>query len=66
MLFSVDDASGRYSTGWFWGNHYWTGSRNLCENIGSPLSYDNDTIDVSILKSENIKKFSQRSMFNRI
>ncbi|RZB38996.1 nose resistant to fluoxetine protein 6-like [Asbolus verrucosus] len=29
----MDDASGRYSTGWFWGNHYWTGSQSLCENI---------------------------------
>ncbi|KAJ8944684.1 hypothetical protein NQ318_015892 [Aromia moschata] len=29
----VDDASGRYSTGWFWGNIYWTGSQSLCENI---------------------------------
>ncbi|XP_017775150.1 PREDICTED: uncharacterized protein LOC108561633 [Nicrophorus vespilloides] len=29
----MDDASGRYSTGWFWGNHYWTGSKSLCENI---------------------------------
>ncbi|KAJ8919034.1 hypothetical protein NQ315_016940 [Exocentrus adspersus] len=29
----MDDASGRYSTGWFWGNIYWTGSRSLCEHI---------------------------------
>nr|CAH7764411.1 unnamed protein product [Callosobruchus chinensis] len=29
----VDDASGRYSTGWFWGNIYWTGSQSLCEHI---------------------------------
>ncbi|GLV44148.1 uncharacterized protein CBL_12556 [Carabus blaptoides fortunei] len=29
----MDDASGRYTTGWYWGNHYWTGSRTLCENI---------------------------------
>nr|CAI5850604.1 unnamed protein product [Callosobruchus analis] len=25
----MDDASGRYSTGWFWGNIYWTGSQSL-------------------------------------
>ncbi|KAG5893051.1 hypothetical protein JTB14_014831 [Gonioctena quinquepunctata] len=31
--YPVDDASGRYSTGWFWGNTYWTGSQNLCEHI---------------------------------
>lgn len=30
---SVDDASGRYSTGWFWGNMYWVGSQSLCEHI---------------------------------
>ncbi|XP_050296587.1 nose resistant to fluoxetine protein 6 isoform X2 [Anthonomus grandis grandis] len=29
----MEDASGRYSTGWFWGNHYWLGSKNLCDNI---------------------------------
>ncbi|XP_025830360.1 O-acyltransferase like protein isoform X2 [Agrilus planipennis] len=29
----MDDASGRYSTGWFWGNHFWTGSKGLCETI---------------------------------
>ncbi|RZC32187.1 Acyl transf 3 domain containing protein, partial [Asbolus verrucosus] len=29
----MDDASGRYSTGWFWGNHFWTGSQSLCENV---------------------------------
>ncbi|XP_056633905.1 nose resistant to fluoxetine protein 6 [Diorhabda sublineata] len=29
----MDDASGRYSTGWFWGNSYWVGSQNLCEHI---------------------------------
>ncbi|GJQ66391.1 hypothetical protein Trydic_g4414 [Trypoxylus dichotomus] len=29
----MDDASGRYSTGWFWGNQFWIGSEGLCENI---------------------------------
>ncbi|KAB0802117.1 hypothetical protein PPYR_04303 [Photinus pyralis] len=32
----MDDASGRYSTGWFWGNQFWTGSQSLCENV-SPV-----------------------------
>lgn len=38
----MDDASGRYSTGWFWGNHFWTGSQSLCENIApkDDLLYD--------------------------
>ncbi|XP_018572754.1 nose resistant to fluoxetine protein 6-like isoform X2 [Anoplophora glabripennis] len=29
----MDDASGRYSTGWFWGNIYWMGSQSLCAHI---------------------------------
>ncbi|KAK4883484.1 hypothetical protein RN001_006803 [Aquatica leii] len=37
----MDDASGRYTTGWFWGNHYWTGSQSLCEN-----ALPNDNMDV--------------------
>lgn len=42
----MDDASGRYSTGWFWGNHFWTGSQSLCENIapkGGSFITANDT-----------------------
>lgn len=30
---AVDDASGRYTAGYFWGNNYWTGSMALCHNI---------------------------------
>lgn len=29
----MDDASGHYTTGYFWGNNYWTGSMSLCRNI---------------------------------
>ena len=29
----MDDASGHYTTGYFWGNNYWTGSMALCRNI---------------------------------
>ena len=29
----VDDASGHYTTGFFWGNNYWTGSMPLCRHI---------------------------------
>jgi Nose resistant-to-fluoxetine protein, N-terminal domain len=29
----VDDASGHYTTGYFWGNNYWTGSMTLCRAI---------------------------------
>lgn len=36
----MDDASGHYTTGYFWGNNYWTGSMLLCRSI-----YRNDTDD---------------------
>lgn len=29
----MDDASGHYTTGFYWGNNYWTGSRTLCRSI---------------------------------
>ncbi|CRL04481.1 CLUMA_CG017562, isoform A [Clunio marinus] len=29
----MDDASGHYSSGLFWGNNYWTGSMTLCRRI---------------------------------
>lgn len=29
----VDDASGRYTTGFFYGNNYFTGSLSLCTTI---------------------------------
>lgn len=36
----VDDASGHYTTGFFWGNNYWTGSMTLCRSI-----YNTDSDD---------------------
>lgn len=32
-IFTVDDASGHYTTGLFYGNNYWTGSLSLCKTI---------------------------------
>lgn len=32
-LFAVDDASGHYTTGLFYGNNYWIGSLSLCKAI---------------------------------
>lgn len=29
----MDDASGRYTSGFYWGNNYWTGSMALCRRI---------------------------------
>lgn len=33
FFIAVDDASGHYTTGYFWGNNYWTGSLQLCRSI---------------------------------
>nr|CAD7410908.1 unnamed protein product [Timema cristinae] len=30
----VDDATGRYTTGFFFGNSFWLGSASLCESLG--------------------------------
>lgn len=35
---SVDDASGHYTPGLFYGNHYWMGSLSLCNSIYKPPS----------------------------
>lgn len=33
LLLPVDDASGHYTTGIFYGNNYWIGSLSLCNSI---------------------------------
>lgn len=33
FLFIVSDASGHYSSGYFWGNTFWLGSKSLCTEI---------------------------------
>lgn len=33
LFFAVDDASGHYTPGLFYGNHYWIGSLSLCNTI---------------------------------
>lgn len=40
---AVDDASGHYSTGYFWGNNYWTGSMSLCRSIFKTSATDEFT-----------------------
>ncbi|GBP17336.1 hypothetical protein EVAR_17822_1 [Eumeta japonica] len=32
----VDDASGRYSGMFYWGNNYWVGSSELCDALDDP------------------------------
>lgn len=46
FLFLVDDASGHYTSGFFYGNNYWLGSLSLCESI-----YHEDDHDSSNSKS---------------
>lgn len=38
FFFSVDDASGRFTNGFFWGNSYFTGSATECDYIGKDPS----------------------------
>ncbi|KAK5650999.1 hypothetical protein RI129_002028 [Pyrocoelia pectoralis] len=54
----MDDASGRYSTGWFWGNHFWTGSQSLCENISpsnNPTSTNVSEVGASLNESSSMQ-----------
>lgn len=37
---SVDDASGHYTTGLFYGNNYWIGSLSLCKSIYKDTTSD--------------------------
>jgi hypothetical protein len=62
FIFSVDDASGRYSTGWFWGNHYWTGSQSLCENIVPKAKPVAVTPEVKVKATTYHLKLSKSSM----
>lgn len=59
----MDDASGRYTTGWYWGNHYWAGSRTLCENIApdskkfSATSRQLSPVNLTLNSSSNYNKY---------
>ena len=53
----MDDASGHYTTGFFYGNNYWTGSMTLCMSIYDPdiiNSQDNDSEEPLIESKKNI------------
>ena len=39
--FTADDASGRYTNGFFWGNSYFTGSASECSYIGYDFNKKN-------------------------
>lgn len=38
LSITVDDASGHYTTGLFYGNNYWIGSLSLCKSIYKDLN----------------------------
>ncbi|XP_076252110.1 nose resistant to fluoxetine protein 6 [Rhynchophorus ferrugineus] len=55
----MDDASGKYSTGWFWGNQFWLGSQSLCEHI-EPKS---KTI---VINSQNRSRVIRTASLNKL
>ncbi|KAF9795564.1 hypothetical protein SFRURICE_004936 [Spodoptera frugiperda] len=47
MALLVEDASGRYTSMFYWGNNYWTGSAELCDILNdqhTPIRQRNKTI----------------------
>ncbi|KAF5270287.1 hypothetical protein FQA39_LY08398 [Lamprigera yunnana] len=58
----MDDASGRYTTGWFWGNHYWMGSQSLCETISS----NNDFKLINATNTANDSSYTRHKMYKNV
>lgn len=62
FLVSVDDASGRFTNGFFWGNTYFTGSATECSYIGkspSHYTYSKQHIeDPKVSTFEEVRKFN--------
>jgi len=64
LLISVDDASGRFTNGFFWGNSYFTGSATECEYIGKNLShyiYSKTVKNPKITTFKEIREFHSES-----
>lgn len=53
----VDDASGRFTNGFFWGNSYFTGSATECDHIGQIYPRKNSKIDVAS-SIEEVREFN--------
>ena len=79
IIFSVLDASGRYSSQFLWGNSYWLGSFTLCQQLhfnsrqeGSappfPGAYSvvSLRINVTALTTPHVRKRLYRNTSNRI
>ncbi|XP_036139325.1 nose resistant to fluoxetine protein 6 isoform X2 [Monomorium pharaonis] len=56
----VDDASGRFTNGFFWGNSYFTGSATECEYIGKNPSYTyfKNVQDSKVSMFEEVREFN--------
>lgn len=50
---TVDDASGHYTSGYYWGNNYWTGSMSLCRRIYKH-DEENDHLHMKRKQSANV------------
>jgi len=64
LLVSVDDASGRFTNGFFWGNSYFTGSATECEYIEKNLShyiYSKTVKNPKITTFKEIREFHSES-----
>lgn len=53
----MDDASGRFTNGFFWGNSYFTGSATECDYIGKVFTRKNSKIDVES-SIEEVREFN--------
>ncbi|KAL6265109.1 hypothetical protein P5V15_005199 [Pogonomyrmex californicus] len=58
----VDDASGRFTNGFFWGNSYFTGSASECDYIGKNAVHD--TYSKNYIKNSKDTTFEEVREFN--
>ncbi|XP_011155276.1 O-acyltransferase like protein isoform X2 [Harpegnathos saltator] len=64
----VDDASGRFTNGFFWGNSYFTGSATECSYIGQDYSRKNSNKIPLESSMEEVREFNTepRKKINRV
>ncbi|KAJ4432079.1 hypothetical protein ANN_20693, partial [Periplaneta americana] len=72
VLVTVSDATGRYSSSFFWGNSYWTGSESLCYHLdsnatqeeASPFRLGFYTVRLHLALPQNISPSVSVQIFN--
>lgn len=57
LVLSVDDASGRFTNGFFWGNSFFIGSATECNYIGQDYSRKNPKIGTKS-SIEEVREFN--------